>query len=71
MKENKNLACSEMVHFGLEFCALLRHLIELSYYLCNLGIQKKKVWKEQGDFGLFQGFLTFKEQKNLLSRVSL
>lgn len=59
-----------MVHFLLER-TLLRHLIELFYCLCTLGIKKSKVWKEYGDFGLFQSLFIFKEQKNLPSHVSL
>lgn len=39
-----------MVHFQLEFCALLWHLIELSCYLYYLKSQKNKVQKEEGDF---------------------
>lgn len=45
-----NLAFNEMVHFQLEFCALLSHLGELSCYLYYLEIQKNKVRKEKGDF---------------------
>lgn len=48
-----------MVHFGLEFRALLWHLIELSYFLHNLGIQKSEVWKKSY-FGLFKGLLILK-----------
>lgn len=47
------------------------HHTELSYYLCNLGIQKSQVSKEQDDSGLLQGLLILNEQRNLPSHVSL
>lgn len=40
-----------MVHFQLEFWALLWHLVELSCYFYFLESQKNKVQKEKGDFG--------------------